>query len=218
MISGDGLLQCATAQTFEGVEQVIALGRHADARGWVAATGGNFSVRCDERTMLISATGTRKGHMTAEDVLLHSLEGAKHPKASAETGLHQRIYSLFPDVGAVVHVHAPAGILASIWAHKDGFSHYRLQGYEMLKAVRGISTHDVTLDVPVFANSQDISALADTVACAFKAPSSAVACPAFLLVAHGLTAWGRDSDEAFRHAEALEFLFSLDLERRRLGL
>ena len=200
------------------VSRVRELGQRADAHGWVAATGGNFSVRYDAQAMVISATGTRKGHMTPEDVLLHAIEGPKQPHASAETGLHQRIYTLFADAGAVVHVHAPAGILASLWSHKHGQTTYRLQGYEMLKALRDLTTHETTVDVPVLANSQDIAALADEVERVLHAGSSAAVCPAFLLVGHGLTAWGRDAEEAFRHAEALEFLFSLDLERRRLGL
>jgi len=42
-----------------------------------------------------------------------------------------------------------------------------------------------------------------------RAPSErAVTAPGFLLAGHGLYAFGRDAEEAFRHTEALETLFA----------
>lgn len=194
---------------------VIQLGQKAAARGWVAATGGNFSVRVDALHFAITATGTDKGALNEHDVLLQHIEEGPLPNASAETGIHLALYAHSPEIGAVVHVHSPAGILASLAAGKSGASFYTLKGYELLKAIAGITTHETTLNVPVFPNSQDIPTIA---AQAEAYLQSGGACPAFLLGGHGLTVWGKDAAEAFRHAEALEFLFHIDLERRRLGL
>ncbi len=199
----------------EIAQSVVALGAKASVRGWAVATGGNFSARVDAGAMAITATGTDKGALALDDILYHPLHDAPHPRASAETGIHLALYNALPEIGAVVHIHSPAGILVAISAAKGNASFYSLSGYELLKAIAGIKTHETTLNIPVFANSQHIPSIA---AQADAYIASGGTCPAFLLVGHGLTTWGRTADEAFRHAEALEFLFQLDLDRRRYSI
>jgi methylthioribulose-1-phosphate dehydratase len=88
----------------------------------------------------------------------------------------------------------------------------RLEGYELLKAFEGNRTHDMAVDVPVLANSQDMHTLAAQVdALLDRQPLWG-----YLIDGHGLYAWGADMAQARRHLDAFEFLLSCELELRRL--
>ena len=78
-----------------------------------------------------------------------------------------------------------------------------LQGFEMLKALEGVTTHTHREWVPIVENDQDMARLADGVAGVLTEHGDA---HAFLLRGHGLYTWGRTVAEAERHVEALEFL------------
>jgi hypothetical protein len=71
-------------------------------------------------------------------------------RPSAET-LHTRLYRRFAEVGCVLHTHSPVQTIASRLYAARG--HVRLQGYELLKALHGNTTHDTALDLPVFPNT-----------------------------------------------------------------
>ena len=47
------------------LDALIAAGQLFHARGWVPASGGNFSVRVDGRT-LVTASGQLKGELTPD--------------------------------------------------------------------------------------------------------------------------------------------------------
>jgi methylthioribulose-1-phosphate dehydratase len=96
-------------------------------------------------------------------------------------------------------VHSPGGAL-------------EIAGYEMLKGLSGVTTHDARISIPILDNSQDMPAMARNVALRFSqgAPGHA-----FLVRGHGLYTWGRDLDEARRHVEILEFLFEVLVTRAR---
>jgi methylthioribulose-1-phosphate dehydratase len=76
----------------------------------------------------------------------------------------------------------------------------------MLKALRGITTHETKLDLRIYPNTQDMGVLAAEVERdrALLAPSWG-----FLLAGHGLYAWGTTPAEAWRHAEAIDFLLAV---------
>ena len=79
-----------------------------------------------------------------------------------------------------------------------------LEGWEMLKGLKGVTTHDTSVNVPIIANNQDLQALSEAAA---ERLSEA---PHGLLVSgHGLYAWGDNLKEARRHTEILEFLLEL---------
>jgi methylthioribulose-1-phosphate dehydratase len=192
------------------IDEVIEACRFAAARGWVPATSGNFSARVDAARIAITASGTDKGALLRQDVLTIMMEAPPIPGSSAETGLHLQAYRRDPGIGAVVHVHTLNATVLS--RHLADAGAVVLRGYELLKAFAGIGTHETELVVPVFANSQDMHALADRVA------AYAHAAPGYLLAGHGLYAWGRTMREALRHAEAFEFLFGCELAAMRSGL
>ncbi|HEY0973409.1 MAG TPA: methylthioribulose 1-phosphate dehydratase [Solimonas sp.] len=185
---------------------LIAAGQLFHARGWVPATGGNFSARLDPDRMLITASGCHKGELDEADFLIADFDGRpidSSRKASYETLLHCQLYRHDPAIGAVLHTHSVANTVLS-----RRLTSIRLAGYELLKLLPGISTHDATVDVPVFANDQDIPRLAATVDAHMKRHPQV---PAYVIAGHGLYAWGADVAQARWRVEALEFMFECEL-------
>jgi methylthioribulose-1-phosphate dehydratase len=119
---------------------------------------------------------------------------------SAETHLHLRIVGEF-GAGAVLHTHSVwSTTLSDIFAAEGGLS---IEGYEMLKGLAGVQTHEHREWLPVIENSQDMLALSETVG---KTLRRLPETHGFLLRRHGLYTWGKDLNEANRHVEILEFL------------
>ena len=181
--------------------------------GWTPATSSNFSERLDERHAAITVSGRDKGRLTPEDIMVVDFDGrpvATDLRPSAETLLHTRLYRRFAEVGCVLHTHSPVQTIASRLYAAQGRVH--LQGYELLKALHGNTTHETAIDLPVFPNTQDMTVLAAQVdALLDKQPMWG-----YLIDGHGLYAWGRDMAEARRHLEAFEFLLHCELELRKL--
>lgn len=195
------------------LDQLVAACHWIGTKGWAPATGGNMSVRADSRFCLLSESGKDKGSLTREDFIQVEIasgraEAGRTP--SAETGLHTLIYRLFPEAGAVLHTHTVNSTVLSR-VEKGGF--LRLSGYEMQKSLAGQKTHLDNVDIPLFDNDQDITALAERIE---KWAENHPLRYGFLLRGHGLTCWGRDVSEARRHLEGLEFLFECERQRRLL--
>lgn len=185
---------------------VIAMARYAGERHWVPATSGNFSVRIDDRFAAVTATGADKANLTEADVIAAEITGAKHPRASAEAPLHLVRYAADPSIGAIAHIHTlPATLLSRRHAATGVL---RLEGWELLKAFSGITTHETALDIPIVPNDQDTDRLAAHVEARLKV-SGAV--PGYLIAGHGLYAWGASAKDAIRHMEAFDFLLTAEL-------
>jgi len=195
------------------VEALCATAQWCYARGWVPATSGNFSVRDGSGgRMLISPSGLDKGVMTPGHLLETDMDGRVvngNRKPSAETALHLVIYRQRPEMGAILHVHSIWNTLLSAHFARDGF--VPLEGYELLKGLGGVTTHEHRARVPIVANSQDYADLAARLDQALEEFGDA---HGVLLSAHGLYTWGKSVAEARRHLEALEFLF--EVEGRRI--
>ena len=199
-------------------EALCETARWCAVKGWVPATSGNFSVR--ERgagRIWISRSGLDKGRMTPADLLELDLEGkvlsgtasGGIAKPSAETALHVVIYRDRPEANAILHVHTVWNTL--IGARCVGEGQVRITGYELLKAMDGVDTHEHREVVPVLANSQEYSVLSTQLEeCLGSNPSA----HGVLLSGHGLYTWGKSVEDAKRHLEALEFLF--EVEGRRI--
>ena len=78
-----------------------------------------------------------------------------------------------------------------------------IEGYEMLKGLAGVTSHDHSERIPILPNDQDISRLAARTAATLDRFPDA---HAFLLRRHGLYTWGDTIADAERHVEILEFL------------
>lgn len=182
-------------------------------RGYCPATGGNFSTRLDDGTILITASGVDKRALSPADLLILDASGhiqAGRGRPSAETGLHRALYALDPTIGTILHVHSQANTLLS---RINQPTELTLSGYEMQKSIAHQHNHLDTLTVPVLDNSQDMDTLA---AAARDRFGEATAAHAFLVRGHGIYVWGRDTPEAQRHLEGWEFLLACELQRRTL--
>jgi methylthioribose-1-phosphate isomerase len=197
--------------TFVG-QQVAAIARDLYARGWMAGTAGNISVRTGQ-TAMITGSGLSKGELTAHDMVSVTIadsqrvSGTRRP--SAETTIHTAIYRA-TNADAVVHVHPPHATAQSI----DAPDVLRFSGYELIK---GLGTAQ-TIDIPVFANHSDVSCIgADIERHLTKHPDAA---PVLFIAGHGITAWGADLAQARDRVECLEAICELVTltGRREIGL
>lgn len=193
--------------------EIIEAGRFLNSQGWVPATSSNFSVRLDDGSIAITASGHHKGALSEEAILRidqdgEPLEGDKRP--SAETRLHTALYSRFDTVGAVLHTHSVnATVLSRISEGQLVF-----EDYELLKALSGVDTHETKIIVPIFPNDQNIPRLSAEVDAYMD---SHPPIHGYLIAGHGLYTWGRDMQETLRHIEAFEFLFQCELIMKGLN-
>jgi len=181
-------------------------GRFIDSKGWVPATSGNFSIRLPDGTIAITVSGRHKGRLQIEDIMLidaeaNALDGKK---PSAETLLHTSLYKHFPSIGCVLHPHAIHAVLVS----RIFKTEIVLEDYELLKAFKGIGTHESRIAVPIFANDQDIPRLAAEVDRYLERHAD---CHGYVIAGHGFYTWGATVAETLRHIEAFDYLFDCEL-------
>ncbi len=198
----------------EILKTLIDLGKDFDSRRWVPATSGNFSVKLEENLICITASGVHKGYLKEEDFVIIDLDGRLiegTKRSSAETLLHLSIYKLFPNVRSVLHVHSINSTLISVIKRENIL---RLQGYELLKGFRGIMTHDVCIDVPIFENSQDMMELSEKIKNYFEKLKNSYG---FLIRKHGIYTWGESITEAAMNLEIFDFIFECEIKLKILG-
>jgi methylthioribulose-1-phosphate dehydratase len=195
------------------IHEIIAVGRRLDARGLAPATSGNYSLRVTDDRIAITVSGSHKGRLREADVMLVDCEGSSLDQRipSAETPLHVQLYRLYPHVDAVLHVHSVAAVALTRSRPKATF--LALEGYEMLKALPGVTTHEARVDIPVFDNSQDTPALGRFIAARLSAGPPP---PAYLIRGHGMNAWGKSLDDAERVLDAVEYLLTCELQTQHL--
>jgi len=171
-------------------------------------------MRLDARQSAVTISGRDKGHLGIDDIMVVDLHGnavGTTARPSAETALHTQIYRRFADAGAVLHTHSRTQTVASRLFAPKGF--VRFEGWELQKAIAGYTTHESTLDVPVFPNTQDMDVLVRTVDAWIDAGKPL---HGYLIDGHGIYTWGRDMPETKRHLEAFEFLLGCELDLLRL--
>ncbi len=187
-------------------------------QGWSRGTSSNYSIVLNRNPfrLLLTASGKDKRRLKPTDFVVVDeagrLTAATEERPSAETGLHL-VLAQQPGVGSVLHTHSVWGtLLSELYAPAGGF---RIEGYEMLKGLTGVKTHEHREWVPIFPNTQDIPSLAQAVAQRLLDPVHTLTY-SFLIRGHGLYTWGRDVEQARQHVEILEFLF--EVVARRLSL
>ena len=182
----------------------IAKGFHA--RGWLLGTSGNLSavVQRQPLQLAMSPSGIDKGELSSDQVLLIDenarLVSEHDAKPSDETLLHLRI-AKERKTGAVLHTHSVWNtIMSDLYADAGGLT---INGFEMLKGLHGVKTHEHSEWLPIIENSQDMAALAEKIGQTLVEHPDA---HGFLLRRHGLYTWGENLAHAKRHIEILEFL------------
>ena len=211
---------CDMTSTFasagtDAIDQLRAVGREFHGRSWSLGTSSNYSLVLgrDPLELLVTASGKDKSALGRDDFVRVDASGrvtdGSGRRSSAETLLHCTLAEMIPSVGAVLHTHSVWGTTLAARALPEG--RLRNGGYEMLKGLEGISTHDTVEEVPVFANTQDMVELSARIKNRLGGLDWQAAgrppCHGFLLSGHGLYTWGHDLAEARRHIEIFEFLF-----------
>jgi methylthioribulose-1-phosphate dehydratase len=196
------------ASTFDALAGELGeIGRLCYARGWALGTSGNFSAVTNRNplTLAITTSGVDKGLIEPAQIVeiderSRVLRGSGTP--SAETALHLAIVRV-RGAGAVLHTHSVWSTILSdsVDAAADGLT---IEGYEMLKGLNGIRTHEHREWLPVVENTQDWAAAAPRIEAKLREHPEV---HGILIRRHGLYTWGTDLAEAKRQLEILEFLF-----------
>jgi len=194
--------------TFAAMADALAeIGRQCYARGWVLGTSGNFSavVARDPLRLAITTSGVDKGGLSAENVVEIDeagtvVRGSGRP--SAEASIHLAV-TRARGAGAVLHTHSIWSTILSDTGRGNGLA---IEGYEMLKGLEGVATHQHREWLPILENTQDwVAAAPDVESTLARYPAA----HGFLIRGHGLYTWGRDLTEAKRQVEVFEFLFEV---------
>ena len=205
------------ANSFETLAAELAeVGRLFYARGWVLGTSGNFSAVASRNplTIAITTSGVDKGlleaaHIVEIDERGRVLRGSGAP--SAEAALHLAIVRS-RGAGAVLHTHSVWSTILSD-SVDEAAGGLPIEGYEMLKGLNGIRTHEHREWLPVVENTQDWTAAAPRIEAKLGEHPEA---HGILIRRHGLYTWGPDLAEAKRQLEILEFL--LEAMGRKRGM
>ncbi len=192
--------------TFDAIaEQLAEVGRICYARGWAFGTSGNFSavVQRDPLTLAITTSGVDKGLLEPGQIVAidgggRVLRGSGKP--SAEATLHLAI-ARARRAGAVLHTHS---VWSTILSDTGADGSLAIDGYEMLKGLDGVHTHEHQERLPIIDNTEDWAAAVPQVEATLRDHPAA---HGFLIRRHGLYTWGHNLAEAKRHVEILEFLF-----------
>jgi L-fuculose-phosphate aldolase len=199
-------------------DAIVAVCRRLHARGLIAGAEGNVSVRLNASEMLITPSGADKANLSRDDILVvpvtagadcHDTTGEagardgaecdRPGRPSSEIGMHQACYAGRPDVWAVVHAHPP------------------------------VATGLATAGYGVPANIvPELPAVVGPVALvSYGRPGTPALAAAmmpmlqmhevFLLANHGVTAVGRNLDEALQRLESTEQAARIALVARLMG-
>lgn len=97
------------------IDELVSVSRRLYGRGLVAGTGGNISARVPGLGLiLIKRSGVCLGDVVDDDFLAVNFEGdvvstlrEEGVAPSKEVPFHLAVYSVRPDVNAVIHTHSP---------------------------------------------------------------------------------------------------------------
>ncbi|WNS81643.1 methylthioribulose 1-phosphate dehydratase [Domibacillus sp. DTU_2020_1001157_1_SI_ALB_TIR_016] len=185
--------------------------RELAARDWFPGTSGNLSIKVDDESFLVTASGKDKRKETDEDFLLVDLQGQAIEgfagKPSAETLLHVEVYGKTA-AGCSLHVHTvDNNVISELYAEEGAVT---FSGQEIIKAF-GIWEENASITVPIIPNHAHIPALAKEFGRYVTQDAGSV-----LIRNHGITVWGKDAFEAKKFLEAYEFLFSWHIKLQML--
>jgi methylthioribulose-1-phosphate dehydratase len=207
----------AASDFLASIHELIECGADFHRRGWSLGTSSNYSaVVCrDPLTLVMTGSGFDKGHLTPEQFVLVDENaravGETTLKPSAEALLHTALAKR--GAGAVLHTHSVCATVLSEGLVQDGA--LRIAGYEMLKGLDGIRTHESEAVIEIFPNTQDIASLAGVVEARLADPEKPLR-HGFLMAGHGLYTWSETVAGARRQIEVLEFLLEVVTKKRLL--
>lgn len=182
-------------------EQILQAAARLAGEGLIERTWGNISARVSETQFLITPSGLAYEALHPEQLVLVNIADASWEgeiKPSSEKGIHADAYRLRPEANFVIHTHQYFASVAGIEGRAlTGFIH-PLLGKRVPCAAYGLPG---TVRLRRAVEAQE-AAWPD--------------CRAFLLRNHGALCLGRDLEDAFAAARALEEVCEARV-RDRLG-
>lgn len=179
---------------------VAAAARRLAAEGLLVGTAGNVSLRAGD-LVAVTASGVVLGEATEADVVLVSLDGVLVEGSlvpTSELDLHLGVYGDSPEVGAVVHTHAPYSTAIACVLDELPVLHYQ---HLLLGGAVRVAPY-ATFGSPELAG---------------LVRAALVGRQAALMANHGSVAVGVTLDKAVEHAVLLEWLATLHHRASALG-
>ena len=98
-------------------ESICEIGQRLYQAGLVRGSDGNLSIRLPDDEILITPSGSAKGFLQSDDLIVVDLQGELlrgQRKPSLETNFHLAAYQERADVQAVLHAHPPKTVAFTI--------------------------------------------------------------------------------------------------------
>ena len=169
--------------------QILQAAARLVSEGLIERTWGNISIRVSDKQFLITPSGLAYGTLREDQLVLVNIDDCSYTgnvKPSSEKGIHAAAYRLRPDVNFVIHTHQYWASVAGVPGRAlTGFNH-PLLGKRVPCAAYGLPGTDKLRK----AVEAEITAWPDS--------------RAFLMHRHGTLCLGRDLEDAFAAARALE--------------
>ena len=169
---------------------VIAAGKRLVETGLIARTWGNVSARVDGASFVITPSGKAYENLTPDDIVLVKLDDLSYEgdvKPSSEKGIHAQAFLLRPEVNFVIHTHQNNASIAAVMG-KPVVS-------EFWTDILGESVPIASYGLP------GQKKLRKGVVKAMKENPGA---NAILMAHHGALCVGKEYEDAFKVADALE--------------
>ncbi|BAY21892.1 putative aldolase [Calothrix sp. NIES-2100] len=197
--------------------ELINTARSFYQKGWMVGTAGNLSIRREDGSFWITASGCSKGELLLSDCVRIDPNGKVQEsstdlKPSAETAIHQILYTLFPEAQACYHIHTIESNLVSQFVPED---HLPLPPLEMLKGL-GVYEEKPSCVIPIFANHLQVSRIAAEIQQRLTTTPPQI--PALLIRDHGVTVWASCTTAARNYIEIVQYIFRYMVAARNIGI
>ena len=178
----------------EARKLVVEAGKRLLETGLIARTWGNVSARISDSQFVITPSGRAYDTLTPDDMVIvnisdYSYDGDKKP--SSEKGIHADAYRLRPDINFYIHTHQIRASVAGIAGKNIDVIP------EKYKSLLGECVPVAEYGMP---STEKLRKALE------KSYSDYPNASAFLMIHHGAACLGKDMEEAFAVAEALEKL------------
>ncbi len=183
-------------------DQLIMIMQRIYERGLTTTSGGNLSILDDNGDIWITPSGIDKGSLTRADIMQVKPDGTvigRHTP-SVELPFHAHIYSIRPDVKAVLHAHPPTLVAYSL-ARK-------IPALNLQADLKPITGEVVMADYEVPGSKL----LGEYIAKRFVEGYSTV-----MMENHGCVIGAKSILEAYHMFEALDFAGRMEIGAKKIG-
>ena len=171
-------------------QKLIQYGKKMVENNLTFSTGGNLSIRIDDRSFLITPSGMAYESLKERDLVVMTSEGEilkGDRKPSSEWHMHGAIYNVRPEINVLIHTHSPfVSVVSSLGEELPPISYL----------IASAGTRTVPLARYETFGTKELGEAA------VEAMGN---CKAVMLANHGLIAGGDTLAQAFSLAQEIEF-------------